>query len=65
MDTVVPLIRKELTIVDAELEDEVVLFGVASDICNKAAFKGWVKKGIPVTILEDLTLQSLYDSLVR
>lgn len=34
---------------------EVVLFGVASDICNKAALKGWVKKGIPVTILEDLT----------
>ena len=35
--------------------NEVVLFGVASDICNKAALKGWIKKEIPVTILEDLT----------
>ncbi len=35
--------------------DEVVLCGVASDICNKAALLGWVKRDIPVTILTDLT----------
>ena len=34
---------------------EVVLFGVASDICNKAAVAGWLKRGVSVTILEDLT----------
>ena len=35
--------------------DEVVLCGVTSDICNKAALLGWVKRDIPVTILTDLT----------
>ena len=35
--------------------DEVVLCGVASDFCNKAALLGWLKKDIPVTILTDLT----------
>ncbi|MBO7244365.1 MAG: cysteine hydrolase family protein [Alphaproteobacteria bacterium] len=35
--------------------DEVVLCGVASDICNKAALLGWVQRDIPVTILTDLT----------
>ncbi len=34
---------------------EVVLFGVASDICNRAALKGWLERGASVTILEDLT----------
>ncbi len=34
---------------------EVVLFGVASDICNKAALKGWLERGASVTVLEDLT----------
>lgn len=34
---------------------DVVLFGVASDICNKAGIEGWLKKGIAVTVLEDLT----------
>ena len=34
---------------------EVILIGVASDICNKAALEGWIKREIPVTILEDLT----------
>ncbi|MBQ9089516.1 MAG: cysteine hydrolase [Alphaproteobacteria bacterium] len=34
---------------------EVVLFGVASDICNKAALKGWLDRGHHVTVLEDLT----------
>ena len=35
--------------------DEIVLCGVASDFCNKAALLGWLKKDIPVTILTDLT----------
>lgn len=35
--------------------DEVVLFGVASDVCNKAALLGWISKEIPVVIIEDLT----------
>ena len=35
--------------------EEVVLCGIASDICNKAALLGWVKRDIPVTILTDLT----------
>ena len=35
--------------------DEVVLFGVASDICNKAALLGWIKQDVKVTILKDLT----------
>ncbi len=34
---------------------EVVLFGVASDICNRAAVAGWLKRGANITILEDLT----------
>lgn len=35
--------------------DEVVLCGVASDFCNKAALLGWIKRDISVTILTDLT----------
>lgn len=35
--------------------DEVVLCGVASDFCNKAALLGWIKRDMPVTILTDLT----------
>ncbi len=34
---------------------EVVLFGVASDICNKAALAGWLKRDVSVTVLDDLT----------
>lgn len=34
---------------------EVVLIGVASDICNRAAMEGWLKNGASVIILEDLT----------
>ncbi len=34
---------------------EVVLFGVASDICNRAAIAGWLALGAQVTVLEDLT----------
>ncbi len=34
---------------------EVVLFGVASDICNKAALEGWLNYDVQVIILEDLT----------
>jgi len=34
---------------------EVVLFGVASDICNKAALAGWLKRDVPVIVLDDLT----------
>ncbi len=43
--------------VRADIADtkEVVLFGVASDICNRAALKGWLERGAQVTILEDLT----------
>ena len=35
--------------------DEVVLCGVASDFCNKAALLGWLQRDIPVTILTNLT----------
>lgn len=34
---------------------EVVLVGIASDICNKAALDGWLKRGVSVIIIEDLT----------
>ncbi len=34
---------------------DVVLFGVASDICNRAAIAGWLALGASVTVLEDLT----------
>ena len=33
----------------------VVLCGVASDVCNKAALLGWLKKDVEITIIEDLT----------
>ncbi len=35
--------------------DEVVLLGVASDFCNKAALHGWLKQDVNITILTDLT----------
>lgn len=34
---------------------EVVLLGVASDICNKAALQGWLERGAIITVLDDLT----------
>ena len=34
---------------------KVILCGVASDVCNKAALLGWLKKDVEITILEDLT----------
>ena len=33
----------------------VTIIGVASDICNKAALDGWLKQGVRVTIIDDLT----------
>ena len=35
--------------------NEVVLFGVASDICNKAALTGWLNYDVTITVLTDLT----------
>ena len=34
---------------------EVVLFGVASDICNKAALLGWLAHNVKIIIIDDLT----------
>lgn len=34
---------------------DVVLIGVASDICNKAALDGWLERKAKVTIIDDLT----------
>lgn len=36
-------------------KQDVVLIGVASDICNKAALDGWLQKKARVTIIDDLT----------
>ena len=47
-----------IDVVDRKILDttkNVVLCGVASDVCNKAALLGWLKKDVEITILEDLT----------
>lgn len=47
-----------IDVVDRKILDttkKVILCGVASDVCNKAALLGWLKKDVEITILEDLT----------
>jgi nicotinamidase/pyrazinamidase len=33
--------------------DEIVLFGVATDVCNDAAIRGFLDRGFPVSFVED------------
>ena len=50
--------EKTIDTIDTKILKEtkhVVLCGVASDVCNKAALLGWLKKDVEITILEDLT----------